>query len=93
MDVVEDLSGHAAIITAGSGLGPAYAHWLAAHGAAIVVNNRAKPNGSPTAATVVAEILEAGGRAVAHIGAMEEPDCGAAMVELATRPARSTGAA
>jgi NAD(P)-dependent dehydrogenase (short-subunit alcohol dehydrogenase family) len=90
LDGSRDLIDHVAIVTgAGAGLGRAYAHWLAARGAAVVVNNRAKPDGSSTAATVVAEILEGGGKAVAHIGAVEEPDCGAAMVEVATKEFRA----
>jgi NAD(P)-dependent dehydrogenase (short-subunit alcohol dehydrogenase family) len=82
----EDFSGRVAIVTgAGGGLGRAYALWLAQRGCAVVVNNRVRPDGSSTAPAVVAEIVAAGGRAVAHLGAVEDPASGPAMVELAER--------
>jgi NAD(P)-dependent dehydrogenase (short-subunit alcohol dehydrogenase family) len=60
-----DLTGRVAVVTgAGRGLGRAHALALAAAGARVVVNNR-----SPEPAdAVAAEILEAGGEAVAHAG-------------------------
>jgi NAD(P)-dependent dehydrogenase (short-subunit alcohol dehydrogenase family) len=72
-----------AIVTgAGKGLGRAYALWLAEHGCAVVVNNRPRSDES-SAASVVAEIIAAGGQAVAHEGAVEDPDSAEAMVALA----------
>jgi len=62
------LDGKVAIITgAGRGLGAAYARLLAAEGAAIVVNDVGRDEqGNSTAESVVAEIVGAGGHAVAH---------------------------
>lgn len=62
------LDGKVAIITgAGRGLGAAYARLLAAEGAAIVVNDLGRDEqGNSTAESVVAEIVGAGGHAVAH---------------------------
>ncbi len=60
------LAGKVAVVTgAGRGIGRAYAHALAAEGAAIVVNDIPGRDGSP-ADEVVAEIEAAGGRAVAN---------------------------
>jgi NAD(P)-dependent dehydrogenase (short-subunit alcohol dehydrogenase family) len=59
------LEAKVAVVTgAGRGIGRAYAHLLAAEGAAVVVNDLAGADGNP-AADVVAEIEKAGGRAVA----------------------------
>ncbi len=62
------LDGKVAIITgAGRGLGAAHARLLAAEGAAIVVNDLGRDEqGNSTAESVVAEIVGAGGQAVAH---------------------------
>lgn len=79
-----DFSGRVAIVTgAGAGLGRAYALWLARHGCAVVVNSRARADGSSGAPAVVAEIEAAGGLAVAHVGSAEAPESGPALVALA----------
>ena len=79
------LQGKAIIVTgAGKGLGRAYALYLAATGAKIVVNNRRRdPDQPATADAVVAEIRAAGGDAVASHRAVEDPSSGEAMVRLA----------
>jgi 3-oxoacyl-[acyl-carrier protein] reductase len=62
-----DLDGRVAIVTgAGRSLGRAYAIALAAAGAAVVVNDV----DAEAAAEVVATITEAGGRAIASVGAV-----------------------
>lgn len=64
-----DLSGKVAIVTgAGAGLGRAYALQLASQGAAVLVNDPGmnKQTGSSLADEVAAEILAAGGKAVAE---------------------------
>lgn len=79
-----DLSGQTAVVTgAAKGLGRAYAHWLARQGCAVVVSNRPAPDGSSTAAVVAAEIAAAGGRAVAHDGAVECESAAAEMIATA----------
>ncbi|SCW59918.1 NAD(P)-dependent dehydrogenase, short-chain alcohol dehydrogenase family [Sphingobium faniae] len=79
-----DFSGRTAIVTGASkGLGRAYAHWLAAHGCAVVVSNRLGPDGSSSAQAVVDEIAAAGGRAVAHDGPVQTPEAAAGMVAVA----------
>lgn len=79
-----DFSGQVAIVTgAGSGLGKAYALWLAARGAAVVVNNRKHAGQPSSAAAVVAEIVARGGRAVADEHSVEDPKSGKAMVKAA----------
>lgn len=69
--------GQVALITgAGKGLGRAYALWLAARGATVVVNNRTHPGHPSSAQAVVAEILQLGGTAVADDHAVQnEADC------------------
>ncbi|MBL8644492.1 MAG: SDR family NAD(P)-dependent oxidoreductase [Rhodospirillaceae bacterium] len=73
------------IITgAGKGLGRAYALDLAAHGVAVVVNNRWRDPSQPSSAqSVVDEIKARGGKAVASHHAVEEPASGEDMVKLA----------
>jgi NAD(P)-dependent dehydrogenase (short-subunit alcohol dehydrogenase family) len=62
------LDGKVAVITgSGGGLGRAYARLLAKEGAAIVVNDYARPDSDETAAgKVAAEIVAEGGKAVAN---------------------------
>ncbi|MDH5171973.1 MAG: SDR family NAD(P)-dependent oxidoreductase [Gammaproteobacteria bacterium] len=82
------LQGRVAIVTgAGKGLGRAWAVHLASLGASLVINNRAtagQPGGS-SADSVVAEILAAGGSAVANRDSVESVDTGPRLVELALR--------
>jgi NAD(P)-dependent dehydrogenase (short-subunit alcohol dehydrogenase family) len=76
--------GRVALVTgAGKGLGRAYALWLAKHGATVVVNNRVHPGVPSSAAKVVAEIIAAGGRAVADEHAVETEEGSRAMIEQA----------
>jgi NAD(P)-dependent dehydrogenase (short-subunit alcohol dehydrogenase family) len=81
------LAGRVGIVTgAGKGLGRAFAHHLAAAGARVVVNNRNRQvdeNGLGPADHVVAEILAAGGEAVAEHSDVTDPDAARAMLELA----------
>lgn len=84
-----DLVGQTAIITGGGrGLGREHALLLASRGANVVVNdNGAGPDGAEAAASpadeVVAEIVAAGGRAVAHIGSVSDWTAAEEMVDLA----------
>jgi NAD(P)-dependent dehydrogenase (short-subunit alcohol dehydrogenase family) len=69
---------------AGKGLGKAYAHYLAARGVAVVVNNRRHSGDvEGSADAVVREIRSAGGNAVAHYGAAEDPATGESLLALA----------
>lgn len=73
-----------AIITgAGKGLGKSHALMLANRGYAVVVNNRAHSGVASSALAVVDEIIAQGGTAVAHSGAVEDPNSGAEMTALA----------
>lgn len=76
--------GRVALVTgAGRGLGRAYAEWLAARGAKVVVNNRTH-SGRPSAAQAVVDAIRAsGGEAVADGHAVETEAGGKAMVETA----------
>jgi NAD(P)-dependent dehydrogenase (short-subunit alcohol dehydrogenase family) len=72
------LEGKTFIITgAGKGLGRGYALHLASLGANVVVNNRSHAGQSQSSAErVVAEIIAAGGNAVADHSDAEDPQCG-----------------
>jgi NAD(P)-dependent dehydrogenase (short-subunit alcohol dehydrogenase family) len=84
---MEGWGGQVAIVTGGGkGLGHAFALDLARRGVRVVVNNRNREvdaDGRGPADHVVAEILAAGGTAVAHHGAVEDPVAADGMVELA----------
>lgn len=87
MTQLPDLSGRVAIVTgAGKGLGRTYALDLARAGAAVVVNNRRHPGEADedtSAARTVAEIVAAGGKAVADWSAVQDEDSGQNMVARA----------
>lgn len=69
---------------AGKGLGRAYAHFLAARDVAVVVNNRSHASDEEASAdAVVREIRSAGGEAVAHYGAAQDPQTGESLLTLA----------
>lgn len=80
-----ELAGKVAIVTgAGKGLGRAYALELAARGARLVVNNRCHTSDTARSAdTVVAEIMAAGGEAVADYSDAADPDCGEQLLSRA----------
>lgn len=82
------MEGKVAIVTgAGGGIGRDVALSLASQGAAVVVNDvgadDVNERGKSPALQVVAEIVAAGGRAVAYTGSVAEAEAGRAMVELA----------
>ncbi|MER5882503.1 3-oxoacyl-ACP reductase [Streptomyces sp. NPDC001941] len=85
------LEGLSAIVTgAGRGLGRAEALELARLGASVVVNDYGQPgrdgSGEASAAPaeeVAAEIVAAGGQAVAHLGDVADADSARALVDLA----------
>jgi len=85
------LDGKVAIVTgAGGGLGRAHALLLAREGAAVVVNDLGgsvdgSGGGSRVADQVVAEIKDAGGRAVADFGSVTDASDAKAMVATAVR--------
>ncbi len=83
----ERLAGQVAVVTGGGkGLGRAFALDLAAAGAAVVVNNRARivdADGRSAADHVVDEIVAAGGRAVADHGDVADPATAEALVAAA----------
>jgi NAD(P)-dependent dehydrogenase (short-subunit alcohol dehydrogenase family) len=84
----QTLQGRVAIITgAGKGLGRAWALYLAARGARLVVNNRVSSgqSESSSADAVVDQIRSAGGEAVANHASVEAADAGAQLVDQALR--------
>lgn len=79
-------AGRVAIVTgAGKGLGRAYARFLAARGALLVVNNRrhAGEESGGSADRVVEDIVRARGSAVADYGDAADPTAGERMVNAA----------
>ncbi len=77
-------AGRVAFITgAGKGLGRAYAHYLAARGATIIVNNRKRADAPSSADQVVAELTALGYRAIADEYAVEDEAGAAAMIAAA----------
>jgi NAD(P)-dependent dehydrogenase (short-subunit alcohol dehydrogenase family) len=85
------LDGKVAIVTgAGGGLGRAHALLLAQEGASVVVNDLGGSRDGTGAShsmadTVVTEIREAGGRAVANYGSVSDKSAAQEMVEQAVR--------
>lgn len=77
--------GQVIIVTgAGKGLGRAYARYLAANGARVVVNNRSHPGEEQASADrVVAQIREAGGEAVADHSEITAAEAGERLLALA----------
>ncbi|TRO95342.1 SDR family NAD(P)-dependent oxidoreductase [Glycocaulis profundi] len=76
--------GRVTLVTgAGKGLGRAFALACAARGDAVVVNNRRREGAPDSAARTATEIREAGGRAVAELSDITDPDAGEAMVDAA----------
>jgi NAD(P)-dependent dehydrogenase (short-subunit alcohol dehydrogenase family) len=74
--------GKVALITgAGKGLGRAYAKWLAARGATVIVNNRTHPGKPSSARAVVEEIKGAGGTAFYDENAVNDQRSAVAMVD------------
>jgi NAD(P)-dependent dehydrogenase (short-subunit alcohol dehydrogenase family) len=79
-----DLSGRVVLVTgAAAGLGRAYALWFGAHGAKVIANNRVHAGRPGGAAEVVAEIIAAGGTALADGNDIVDPAGGEAMVDSA----------
>lgn len=73
-----------AITGAGKGLGRAYALHLARLGAHVVVNNRRHAGeGRSSADSVVEQIEQAGGRAVAEYSSVEDPGSGGGLLRAA----------
>ena len=83
MDIRFD--GKVAIVTgAGAGLGRAHAMLLASRGASVVVNDPGRlPDGTSSAEAVVAEITEAGGKAVASKHSVADRSDAEAIIDTA----------
>jgi NAD(P)-dependent dehydrogenase (short-subunit alcohol dehydrogenase family) len=80
MSAAIQLDGKVAVVTGGGrGLGLAYAQALAANGAAVVVNDV----DADVARAAVESIAAAGGRAVAHVGAIGSSDVATELVQTA----------
>jgi NAD(P)-dependent dehydrogenase (short-subunit alcohol dehydrogenase family) len=80
MSAAIQLDGKVAVVTGGGrGLGLAYARALAANGAAVVVNDV----DADVARAAVESIAAAGGRAVAHVGAIGSSDVATELVQTA----------
>jgi NAD(P)-dependent dehydrogenase (short-subunit alcohol dehydrogenase family) len=80
------LDGKVAVVTgAGAGIGRAYALALAQEGAAVVVNDFARPDGDTLSAAeqVVREIEAAGGRAAANIADVGSVEGGESLLQTA----------
>jgi NAD(P)-dependent dehydrogenase (short-subunit alcohol dehydrogenase family) len=79
------LEGKIAVVTgAGAGLGRSYALALGREGAAVVVNDYARPSdtgGTPAAEQVVREIQGAGGRAVANLSDIGSVEGGESLLD------------
>lgn len=81
--------GRVAVVTgAGRGIGRAYARLLASRGAALVVNDlggsvEGEGDDAGPAATVTAEIVDSGGRAIADTSDVATPEGGVALVDAA----------
>ena len=79
-----DVAERSAIVTeTGSGIGRAVAHLLAENGASVVVSDL----DADAVDTVVEEISQSGGTAIAHVGDVSDPDAASASVRLATEVA------
>jgi 3-oxoacyl-[acyl-carrier protein] reductase len=82
--VLEGMEAKVAIITgAGRGLGRSEALEYARQGAKVIVNDFAPPGAENPADTVVEEIRDAGGDAVAHTGDVADWDTAKGLVQLA----------
>lgn len=79
-----DVAQRSAIVTgAGSGIGRAVAHMLAASGASVVVSDL----DGDAVDSVVNEITDHGGVAIAHVGDVSDPDSATDAVKLASESA------